>query len=89
MGIILYHQKVENQSLHCGSAVMNPSNIHEDAGSIPGLTPWVKDPVVLRAVAWVSDMAQIWHCCGCEVSWQLWLQFSPEPGNFHTLLVQP
>ena len=30
------------QSSHCDSAVMNPTSIHEDAGSIPGLTQWVK-----------------------------------------------
>ena len=35
-----------SQSSHHDSAVMNPISIHEVAGSIRGLTQWVKDLVL-------------------------------------------
>ena len=40
-------EKGDLRSSHCGSAVMNPTSIHEDTGLIPGLTLRVKDPALL------------------------------------------
>ena len=39
----IVHKKVDYQSSCCGSVLMNLTSIHEDVGSIPGLTQWVKD----------------------------------------------
>ena len=37
----------KTMSSHCGSVVKNPNSIHEDAGLIRGLAPWVKYPGLL------------------------------------------
>ena len=42
-------KKKKNRSSYRGSAEMNPTSIREDAGSVPGLTQQVNDPVLLWA----------------------------------------
>ena len=48
-------------------------NVCEDVGSIPDLTQWVKDLVLLQAMAYVEDAAWIWYCCGYGMGPQLQL----------------
>ena len=43
---------------------MNTTSTHEDTGSIPGLSQWVKNLPSPRAMVKVTDVAQTLHCCG-------------------------
>ena len=61
----------------CGAAEMNLTRNHEVVGLIPGLSQWLKDPVLPWAVVEFAHTAQIWHCCNCGVGQQLELWLDP------------
>ena len=56
-------------SSHCGSVVVNPTSIHEDTGSAPGLIQWVKDPACLdlwcRLQMWLRSHVAVVQAGSC------------------------
>ena len=59
------------------SGLKTRCSLCEDAGSIPGMTKWVKHLALPEAAVQVTDAAQIWSCCACGVGLQLQFQFYP------------
>ena len=51
--------------------VKNLISIPQHAGWILGLIQGFEDLALPQTATEVTDVAQIWHCCGCGIGWQL------------------
>ena len=58
----------KTRSSHCGSAVMNPTNIHEDSGSICGLAQWIKGSN-LACELWCRSQTRLGSCVAVSVAY--------------------
>ena len=45
--LLTYNKLFQFRSSYCGAAETNPTSIHYNVGSIPGLARWVKDLALL------------------------------------------
>ena len=55
-------RRINKRNSCCGSAITNPTRIHEDAGLIPGPALWVKHEV-WRSCRCSSEPVLLWLCC--------------------------
>ena len=60
---------------HNGLVVMNLSSIHKDAGLMPDVAQWLKDPHCCEL--WFKSQMQFGSRVDCGVGQQLQLQFDP------------